>query len=130
LPFREKAFNIVLALDLVEHLKKEDSIKLISNMKKLAKRLVIITTPNGFTSGKVVNGNILQLHMCGYTIRELKQFGYKVRGIGVKVLGYFRHNILSSNPQPILEKRNYFYFPKNKLSEQFLLILVFILNNY
>jgi hypothetical protein len=115
LPFREKAFNIVLALDMVEHLKKEDGIKLISNMEKLAKRLVIITTPNGFTSGKVVNRNILQLHMCGYTIRELKQFGYKVRGIGVKVPGYFRHNILSSNPQPILEKRNYFYFLKTSL---------------
>jgi SAM-dependent methyltransferase len=85
LPFKEKAFDIVLALDLVEYLKKEDSIKLIFNMEKLAKRLVTITTPNGFTSGKVVNGNILQLHMCGYTIRELKQFEYK-RGQGTWIL--------------------------------------------
>ena len=82
-------------------MKKEDSIKLVSNMEKLAKRLVIITTPNGFTSGKVVNGNILQLHMCGYTIKELKQLGYKVRGIGVKIPGYFQYNMVRIATYPL-----------------------------
>ena len=46
--FKEKAFDCVVALDLIEHLEKKVGVKLIEVMEKIAKKKVIIFTPNGF----------------------------------------------------------------------------------
>jgi SAM-dependent methyltransferase len=77
LPFREKSFDVVILLQLVEHLTKEEGLKLIDEAEKTARKQVIIGTPVGFLE--------LDFHSSGWQPDELKQLGYKVSGHGLRL---------------------------------------------
>lgn len=79
--FPEKSFDCVIATDLIEHLEKQDGFKLIEIMEKLAKKKVIIFTPNGFLEQKEYDGNKYQVHLSGWDSGEMKKLGYRVIGI-------------------------------------------------
>ncbi|MCK4478262.1 class I SAM-dependent methyltransferase [Candidatus Bathyarchaeota archaeon] len=70
LPIRKKTFDIVLCLELIEHLPKNDSEMLMNKIEEIARIQVIISTPVGFHHGK-----------SGWTPIEFEQKGYKLRGI-------------------------------------------------
>ena len=89
LEIKPKSFDVVLALDVMEHLGKQDSICLLDKMKSWARKKVIITTPNGFSPGHPADGNIFQMHKSGYTVDELRGLGFEVKGLGLKVPGYY-----------------------------------------
>ncbi len=81
------SFDCVIASDLIEHLEKKDGYKLIEMMTRLAKKKVIIFTPNGFLEQREYDGNSYQVHLSGWSIDEMKDLGFRVRGInGWKVL--------------------------------------------
>jgi len=48
LPFKQKSFDTVLCMEVIEHLEKEEAIRLIEDMEKIARKKIIITTPVGF----------------------------------------------------------------------------------
>ncbi|MBU1110112.1 class I SAM-dependent methyltransferase [Patescibacteria group bacterium] len=79
--FKEKSFDCVLALNLIEHLSKEDGLRLITMMEKIAKKKVIIFTPNGFLP-QGANENMFQEHLSGWTSKEMTDLGYRVIGAG------------------------------------------------
>ncbi|MFH1972237.1 MAG: methyltransferase domain-containing protein [archaeon] len=79
--FDENSFDCVLASDLIEHLTKEEGNKLIDSMEKIAKKKVIIFTPNGFLHQGEYDNNAYQIHKSGWTAEEMKKRGYKVIGI-------------------------------------------------
>jgi len=79
--FRKDSFDCVLALDVIEHLKKKDGLKLLDSMERLAKKKVIIFTPNGFLPQGAAYGNPWQVHRSGWKVKEMKDRGYKVIGI-------------------------------------------------
>ena len=91
LAFMKKQKPQVILLDLVmpkmngfeflEHLSKEDGQKLIAIMEKLAKKKVIIFTPNGFLPQKEFDGNTYQAHLSGWEVEEMKAKGYRVLGM-------------------------------------------------
>src|SRR3989344_2342306 len=70
-----RMFDAVIALDLIEHLKKIDGEKL------LKKKKVIIFTPNGFLKQEAIEGNKFQEHISGWEVEEMKNRGFKVYGI-------------------------------------------------
>jgi 2-polyprenyl-3-methyl-5-hydroxy-6-metoxy-1,4-benzoquinol methylase len=78
--FKEKTFDCVMAMDVIEHLTKPEAKKLMYNMEKIAKKLVLISTPNGFVHQGMVGGNKFQIHKCGFTSRELRDLGFSVIG--------------------------------------------------
>lgn len=82
LPFKAKAFNGIMALEVIEHLTKDEGYKLLREMEKLSKKLVIISTPNGFLPQEERDGNPFQKHKSAWTMNEFKSLGYKVRGTG------------------------------------------------
>jgi len=85
--FKPGSFDCVLASDLIEHLSKEEGIKLILLMEKIAKEKVIIFTPNGFLPQGEYDKNPHQVYKSGWTASEMKNRGYKVIGInGWKLL--------------------------------------------
>jgi 2-polyprenyl-3-methyl-5-hydroxy-6-metoxy-1,4-benzoquinol methylase len=85
--FRPKSFDAVLALDVLEHLKKAEGLHLIKSMEKIARNKVVIFTPNGFVPQAEYDKNVFQMHLSGWTVNELKRMGYKVNGInGLKIL--------------------------------------------
>lgn len=79
--FGKDSFDVVLALDLIEHLTKEEGNKLLKIMERIARDKVIVFTPNGFLGQGKYRGNPLQKHKSGWKIKEFKTKGYKVLGI-------------------------------------------------
>jgi len=47
LPFRDEAFDIVLAAELIEHLDKRDGLELIRECERVSRKLTILTTQRG-----------------------------------------------------------------------------------
>lgn len=85
--FQPNSFDCVIAIDLIEHLKKEDGIELIRLMEKMAKKKVVIFTPNGFLFQQEHDGNLWQIHKSGWSVPEMRRMGYKVIGMsGLKFL--------------------------------------------
>ncbi len=79
--FQEKSFDIVVALDLIEHLEKSDGLKLLDLMEKIAAKKVIIYTPNGFLPQGDRENNPWQVHLSGWEAKEFEARGYKVIGV-------------------------------------------------
>ena len=85
--FKAGSFDCVLASDLIEHLTKEDGCKLLDIMEKIARRKVIVFTPNGFMPQGEFGGNPWQIHKSGWYVDEMRGRDYKVIGInGLKPL--------------------------------------------
>ena len=79
--FPEKSFDGVAALDLIEHLSKAEGLALIGTMERIARKKVIIFTPNGFLEQREHSGNKLQVHRSGWSTAEMKSLGYRVIGV-------------------------------------------------
>lgn len=87
---RKKSFDAVIALDVIEHLKKDDGHKLLDNMERAAQKKVILVTPNGFIP-QYNRDNKLQTHLSGWTIEDFTSRGYHVEGIyGTKFCNVLR----------------------------------------
>lgn len=88
LPFKTNYFDCVIATEILEHMDKKDGLKMIKECERVAKKKIIMTTPNGFLptySGP--NDNPNETHVCGYNLDELKKLGFRVFGFnGLKVL--------------------------------------------
>jgi len=80
--FRKNSFDCVCAIDVIEHLSKEDGWKLIDSMEKIAKKKVIISTPNGFLPQGIYYNNPFQIHLSGWDLWEMRNKGYRIIGIG------------------------------------------------
>lgn len=79
--FRENSFDVVLALDVLEHLSKKEGCRLIENMERWTKRKVIIFTTNGFVWQEEYDDNPFQCHESGWQLSELEEKGFRVYGI-------------------------------------------------
>ncbi len=87
LPFKRKSFDVALALDVIEHMPKNDALNLMKEMESLARGYVAIVTPNGSLDQGVYDENPFQAHRSGWSRSELANLGYKTRGIrGINML--------------------------------------------
>ncbi len=77
LPFRSNSFDITAAIEMIEHVSKDESYTIIKELERVTYGKIIITTPNGFMPGYG--------HACGWTAKELRKIGFKVYGIGSKL---------------------------------------------
>lgn len=79
--FEPGSFDCVVALDLIEHLPKEDGLSLIRMMERIARKKVIIFTPTGFLEQRAYDDNSLQEHLSGWEPAEMRAMGYRVTGV-------------------------------------------------
>lgn len=79
--FQPDSFDCVLASDVIEHLPKEQGLQLMQKMEAIAKRKVIIFTPNGFLPQSSYDGNKWQEHKSGWEVKEMQKHGYEIIGI-------------------------------------------------
>ena len=85
--FKPSSFDACVALDVIEHLTKEDGLKLMASMEKIASRKTLFFTPNGFLPQRHGDDDDLQLHLSGWEAREMRKQGYRVFGsLGPKIL--------------------------------------------
>lgn len=115
---KPKSADVVVAFDVVEHFAKDASVQLIQKMESVARKRVIILTPNGFIKqdSLVVAENPWMEHQCGWMPDEFLQMGYNVVGYsGWKGFAgrdnYIRHRlnglfqILMTVSQPVVRDR-------------------------
>ncbi|MEO8167615.1 MAG: class I SAM-dependent methyltransferase [bacterium] len=79
--FSENQFDCCVALDVIEHLTKEDGHKLIADMERIARKKIVFFTPNGFLPQTSLYDNDLQEHLSGWSASEMKALGFKVIGM-------------------------------------------------
>ena len=85
--YKHKSFDIVIAIDVIEHFEKNEALKLIKSMESIAKKKVILLTPNGFIAQDAYDSNPHQIHKSGWDKQELEKLGYNVYGLrGLKCL--------------------------------------------
>jgi SAM-dependent methyltransferase len=79
--FQPEQFDACVALDLIEHLPKEDGLKLASAMERLARKKVLFLTPKGFLPQRHAEKSDLQEHLSGWEPGEMRRLGYHVAGV-------------------------------------------------
>ncbi len=85
--YKSNSFDAVVALDVIEHLRKKESLHLIKKMERIAKKKVMLLTPNGFYHQDAYDDNPYQVHRSEWSIKDLEKLGYKVYGLrGFKYL--------------------------------------------
>ncbi len=84
---RPRQFEACVALDVIEHLKKEEGFKFLEALERCASRKVILLTPNGFLPQGHTDTDDLQSHHSGWDPAEMRTRGYRVVGaLGPKKL--------------------------------------------
>jgi hypothetical protein len=78
--FSPRQFDCCVALDLIEHLPKEDGFRLIESMQRIASKKILLFTPNGFLPQESVDGD-LQAHRSGWEPGEMRSLGFHVIGM-------------------------------------------------
>ena len=78
----DKEYDCVASIDVIEHLNREDGYALLKNMERIARRMAIVFTPNGFLPQEMYDDNPGQLHLSGWTTSDFSDLGYKVVGFG------------------------------------------------
>ena len=79
--FAENQFDCCVALDVIEHLTKKDGHTLIRDMERIARKKILLFTPNGFLPQTSLYNNDLQEHLSGWTADEMMALGFKVLGM-------------------------------------------------
>lgn len=88
LPFKQSSFDCVLAIDVIEHLPKAAGFRLISDMDRVCRGMLLLFTPNGFFPQTSYDGNQHQEHLSGWTTHDLEVLGFSVSGAnGLHVFG-------------------------------------------
>ena len=79
--FPEKSFDAVVLLDVLEHIPKEKGEALLRKIEKIARKKIVIFTPNGFLPQDDFDENPYMDHCSGWTVPEFKNLGYRVHGV-------------------------------------------------
>lgn len=97
---RPRSVDAVVALDVIEHLERERADALLDALERVARRRVVVLTPNGFVAQPGTPENPYQEHLSGFTPGDMAARGYAVRGIhGLRfVFGAFGETRLWPGP--------------------------------
>ena len=87
LPFKRGSFDVVLCMEVLEHLERDEGVALLRVMEEIAVSQVIISTPVGSYRQEAYDSNPHQQHKHAWSPQEMRELGYQVRGIGIRGLG-------------------------------------------
>ncbi len=126
IPFKDKSFDVVMCLQVIEHLNKKDALKVVEKLESLSRKQVIISTPIGKTFHEAVDGNKLQLHKSGFLPEEFEERGYKVIKMGRKdIEGYanrLRNDLAKKFVYTLLFFVNMFLYIFQPLADHYMLV--------
>jgi len=81
LEFKPKSFDAVIAIEVLEHLTKQEGYELLNKMEKWARKKVVVVTPNRYFRQLDYYDNPLQEYKSNWSVKELRNIEYKVHGI-------------------------------------------------
>ena len=95
------SFDVVLATSVIEYLPTEAGLELATEMKRVAKYIAIIYTPNGFVIQPPDAANPFQEHLFGWDSHALEALGYEFAGgfSGLKFLRTTHGSIRFKSPK-------------------------------
>lgn len=100
--FLPKSFDLVIAIDIIEHLEKDESFAMIKQCEAIARKGVILETPKGFIPQNIdilgFEGHEFQTHRCGWEPEELQAMGYKTTLRDYTMSNAKRHTEIETNP--------------------------------
>lgn len=77
------SFDVVLMIDVIEHLDKRLGTELLLKAMNCAKHALYVTTPNGFLKQDPYDSNDYQQHLSGWTVQDFRKLGFEtIRGGG------------------------------------------------
>lgn len=83
--FMDESFDVVICLDVLEHLQLDLALKAIDHMKRIARRKVIIYTPSTFKTNEEnkdnawgIGENPYQVHKCFVEPAKFEQLGFSI----------------------------------------------------
>ena len=79
LPFRDRCFSGVAAVEVIEHLHKERGLQALKEFERVSRGIVALTTPRGYHVKGDEDGNPFQTHLSGWSAAEFRRLGFKVR---------------------------------------------------
>ncbi|MFA5042838.1 MAG: class I SAM-dependent methyltransferase [Kiritimatiellia bacterium] len=92
--FPKGGFDACVALDVVEHLNKEDGALFLDQLERIARTRVVVFTPNGFMPQGNTEAGDYQEHLSGWSAEDMMRRGYVVSGAyGLKILRGAYHKI-------------------------------------
>lgn len=74
--FSPKSADIIWLLDVIEHLKKNEALRLFDVVGKIARKQIIIFTPRGEFPQDEYDGNQYQRHKSSWIEKDLEKLGY------------------------------------------------------
>ncbi len=116
LPFRDNSFSVILACEVMEHLKQNEGIDFLDELERVAREMLIVTTPLGFMHQGNINGNMHERHISAWQKEDLEKKGYSVKIIDsfplpktLKLADKIRRWIfrLSSSPKEIIAIKSF-----------------------
>jgi len=102
MPFKENSFDAVLLLSVIEHLEKENGLSLLNKIYRIARKKIIIITPNGYLQQIHKPDTPLQAHRSGWGVEEFRKLGFKV--IGLTGFKFFRKDFHCEDRNDYVER--------------------------
>ena len=84
---RSKSFDVVLLMEIVEHLPKEKALLVLDEALRLARFQVLVSTPNGFLKQEKPE-KPLETHLCGFTEEDFKVRGYETKIVSDHIIAW------------------------------------------
>lgn len=79
--FAPSSFDAVLLLNVIEHMDRQSAFSLLSKAARIARKKIIVISPNGFLDQGSADGNELQAHKSGWSPNELAREGFQAYGV-------------------------------------------------
>ena len=96
--FTPKSFDLVIAIDIIEHITKEEGFELMRQCEEIARKAVIFETPKGYIPQNIDiqdhGGDEWQTHRSGWEPQEFEERGYNVILRDYQMSGVKRHTEL------------------------------------
>lgn len=93
LEIEEKSVDFVICSEVLEHLKKEQGSKLLDKIDQMCSEMAIVTTPNILF--QPTGHEDFDKHESVWSVEEFRKRGYKVYGIGIKIVPPSGNNLWS-----------------------------------
>ncbi|MEM2507753.1 MAG: class I SAM-dependent methyltransferase [Nitrososphaeria archaeon] len=84
-PLKDKSVDITLACEILEHLNKNDGYKLLKELERVSRKLIIISCPLDYPQDEIY-GNPYERHITEWKPDVFKRRGYKVIVIDISQL--------------------------------------------
>lgn len=81
---KKNSYDVILLLQVLEHLTKEEAFNLLSEAVKAARKCVIVSLPNGDCSQEEYEDNKYHVHKSKWAPQDLQKLGFEVHGQSFK----------------------------------------------